>query len=165
MEDGSTAPYEALGRTCLFLALWSSVLTSNRRSSCGPLSFFLRIKDNSRVRLRVGKGPLNTHELYQQPEVCPYSGMLFGTQTMYTQLPEIHLKCSLLSERSNLVQFTGLEGFPVSGICWERPTVEKGHRPVVARAWGRERRLALVGVGGLFGVMEPFRVLNGMVST
>lgn len=50
--------------------------------------FFLWIKDNSRVRLRVGKGPLNTHEPHQQPEVRPCSGMLFGTQTMCAQLPE-----------------------------------------------------------------------------
>lgn len=151
----------ALGRLRLFPALWSYVLISNRRSSCGPLSFFffLWIKDNSRVRLRVGKGPLNTHEPHQQPEVRPCSGMLFGTQTGYAQLPEYILNAD------SSAKDTGLKGFPVCGICRKRPTVGKGDSPVAARGWKREQGLALVGAGELFGVMEPLRVLNGMVST
>lgn len=36
---------------------------------------------------------------------------------------------------------------------------------MAARGWEREQGLVLVGVGELFGVMEPLRVLNGMVST
>lgn len=85
--------------------------------------------------------------------------MLFGTQTEYAQLPEYILNAD------SSAKDTGLEGFPVCGICRKRPTVGKGDSPVAARGWEREQGLALVGAGELFGVMDPLRVLNGMVST
>lgn len=53
---------------------------------------------------------------------------------MYAQPPEY------ISNAVYLVKDTGLEGFPVYGICCERPTVGKGDRPVVARGWAREQR-------------------------